>query len=137
MVIVVDEYGQTAGLVAMEDILEEIVGNILDEYDEDLDMIRKINDDTYLMNGMAPLEEVLEILDINCDGEELDEFDTLNGLLISLFDKIPANGEKFEVEFKGYLFEVQSTDNKIIKEVVVKKLVKDNDLQEEINDIIK
>ena len=137
MVIVVDEYGQTAGLVAMEDILEEIVGNILDEYDEDLDMIRKINDDTYLMNGMAPLEEVLEILDINCDGEELDEFDTLNGLLISLIDKIPANGEKFEVEFKGYLFEVQSTDNKIIKEVVVKKLVKDNDLQEEINDIIK
>ena len=80
---------------------------------------------------------ILEILDINCDGEELDEFETLNGLLISLIDKIPANGEKFEVEFKGYLFEVQSTDNKIIKEVVVQKLVKDNDLQEEINDIIK
>ncbi len=58
MVIVVDEYGQTSGLVAMEDILEEIVGNILDEYDEDDNFIQTQHDNTLIMDGLTPLEQV-------------------------------------------------------------------------------
>lgn len=87
MVVVVDEYGQTAGIVAMEDILEEIVGNILDEHDEEDIMIEKQADGTYLMNGMAPLEDVAETLGLELD---TDDYDTLNGFLISLIDKIPG-----------------------------------------------
>lgn len=86
MVIVVDEYGQTDGLVAMEDILEEIVGNILDEYDEVSDHIEEKGDDEYVMEGKTPLEELEEHLGISFHEEE---FDTLNGFLIARLDKIP------------------------------------------------
>ena len=109
MVIVVDEYGQTAGLVAMEDILEEIVGNILDEYDEEDNLITEQADGSYLMKGMAPLEEVCEVLHLPED--DLEDYETLNGYLISLIDKIPADHEVFELQDRGYLFQVLSVEN--------------------------
>ena len=115
MVIVVDEYGQTAGLVTMEDILEEIVGNILDEHDEEDTYIEKKPDGTFVMNGMTPLEEVGAL---NLDFED-EDYDTLNGLLISLIDKIPSEHEVFEVKYKGYIFEVLSVEDKMIKYVHV------------------
>ncbi len=77
LVIVVDEYGQTAGIVAMEDILEEIVGNIEDEHDEETNMVELQPDGSYLMSGMAPFDEVVEVLGIPLDEE--DDFETLNG----------------------------------------------------------
>ena len=120
MVIVVDEYGQTSGIVAMEDILEEIVGNIEDEHDEEELMIERMSDDTYRMDGMTPMEEVLDVLGIELSNE--DDFDTLNGLLISLIDKIPNDGEVFSVTAYGYLFEVLSVENKMIRKVKVSKL---------------
>lgn len=116
MVIVVDEYGQTAGLVAMEDILEEIVGNIFDEHDEENLFIEKLQDGSFLMNGMAPLDEVAEILDIELDTQD---YDTLNGFLISLIDKIPNDNEVFEVRYKNYTFHVKKVEHKIIKSVHV------------------
>ena len=67
LVIVVDEYGQTAGIVAMEDILEEIVGNIEDEHDEETNMVELQPDGSYLMSGMAPFDEVVEVLGIPLD----------------------------------------------------------------------
>ena len=76
-----DEYGQTSGIVTMEDILEEIVGNILDEYDEDDHFIVEQLDDSYLMKGLTPLEEVGEVLDIDFEDED---YETLNGYLTSL-----------------------------------------------------
>ncbi|MDY3250175.1 MAG: hemolysin family protein [Candidatus Choladocola sp.] len=118
MVIVVDEYGQTAGLVAMEDILEEIVGNIQDEYDDDVQLIRQEGNGTYLMDGMAPLAEVTEILDIQ---PEDDDYDTLNGLLISQLDRIPADGEQVEVTLCGYLFQILEVENKMIRLVKITK----------------
>ncbi len=81
MAVVVDEYGQTSGIVTMEDILEEIVGNILDEYDEDDHFIVEQLDDSYLMKGLTPLEEVGEVLDIDFEDED---YETLNGYLTSL-----------------------------------------------------
>lgn len=122
MVIVVDEYGQTAGLVAMEDILEEIVGNILDEYDEEDDMIIEQADGSFLMKGMAPLDEVCEVLKQEYD---LEDYDTLNGYLISLIDKIPGDHELFEIQDRGYLFQVLSVENKMIQTVRVTPLEED------------
>ncbi len=122
MVIVVDEYGQTAGLVAMEDILEEIVGNILDEHDEEDVMIEELPDGTYMMNGMASLEDVAETLQMEVDTED---YDTLNGFLISLIDKIPGDDEVFRVNFGGYEFEVKRVEDKMIKSVKVSPLPED------------
>lgn len=120
LVIVIDEYGQTAGLVALEDILEEIVGNIFDEHDKEEHHIVSRPDGTYFMDGSADLEEVARALGL----EELaeNENDTLNGYLISLIDKIPGDGERFEVEAYGFLFRVLSVKDKMIRRVEVKKL---------------
>lgn len=118
MVIVVDEYGETAGLVAMEDILEEIVGNIQDEYDKDVQLIRGDADNGYLMDGMAPLSEVKDTLEITLEDEE---YDTLNGLLISRLDRIPADGERFEIMAYGYLFQILKVENKMIRLVRITK----------------
>ena len=119
MEIVVDEYGQTAGIVTMEDILEEIVGNILDEYDEDEDFISKHDDGSFIFDGMAPLEDVAEALGIEFGEEDYDNYDTLNGFLISRLDRIPKEGEKPEVKYNGYLFKVLSVENKMIHAVRV------------------
>ncbi len=119
IVIVVDEYGQTAGIVALEDILEEIVGNILDEHDEEEHTIEQIDTDTYIMQGVTPLEEVSEILGIPFD---LEDYETLNGYLISLVGKIPSKNEEFSVEGNGCQFDVLSVENKMIGKVRVKKL---------------
>lgn len=118
MVIVVDEYGQTAGIVAMEDILEEIVGNILDEYDEDDTMISEQPDGSYIMNGMASFHEVCETLKIEL---EEDDYETLNGYLISQIDKIPGDHEQFEVETENWRFHVITVENKMIQTVKVSK----------------
>lgn len=120
LVIVIDEYGQTAGLVALEDILEEIVGNIFDEHDKEEHHIVARADGVYFMDGAADLEEVAEALGL----EELaeNENDTLNGYLISLIDKIPSDGERFEVESHGFLFRVLSVKDKMICRVEVKKI---------------
>lgn len=120
MVIVVDEYGQTSGIVAMEDILEEIVGNIEDEHDQEEKMIEKLPDGSYLMDGMTSAEEALEILKVHIPDE--DEYETLNGILISLLDRIPNNDEKFETDAFGYHFEVLQVENKMIKKVKIAKL---------------
>lgn len=114
MVIVVDEYGQTAGIVAMEDILEEIVGNIFDEHDEENILIEKQPDGSYLLNGMAPLDEVAKELQIEINTED---YDTLNGLLISLIDKIPNDEEVFEIKYQDYRFQVIKVQNRTIRSV--------------------
>lgn len=117
MVIVVDEYGQTAGLVTMEDILEEIVGNIQDEYDADEQFIHQGPGGSYLMDGMTPLDEAGEVLGITFE----EEYDTLNGFLISRLDRIPSDGEQPEVYEYGYLFRIIQVENKIVSRVQIIK----------------
>lgn len=128
MVIVVDEYGQTAGIVAMEDILEEIVGNIFDEYDEEETMISSQPDGSYLMSGMAPFDEVCEILQITLEDAE---YETLNGFLTSLIGKIPGEQEQFELDDHGYHFHVLSVRDKIIHTV---KVTKNKEIEEELTE---
>lgn len=120
MVIVVDEYGQTDGLVAMEDILEEIVGNILDEYDEDSEpLIEEKGEDVYVAEGMTRLEELEDQFGISFENEE---FETLNGFLISRLDRIPEPDEQFDVDYGGYNFKILKVENKMIQQVQVTKL---------------
>ncbi len=118
MVTVVDEYGQTSGIVAMEDIIEEIVGNIQDEHDNEEEMIIQRTEKSFLMNGMSPIEEVEDALGIDLEAGDIE---TLNGYLISRIDKIPEDNERFEVEAKGYEFKVLSVKNKTVRTVLVIK----------------
>lgn len=119
MVIVIDEYGQTDGLVAMEDILEEIVGNIMDEYDEDTEYIEEKSENEFIIEGKMPLEELEEKFDISFAEEE---FETLNGFLISKLDRIPEEDEQFDVDVQGYNFKILKVENKMIASVLVTKL---------------
>ena len=128
MVIVVDEYGQTKGVLAMEDILEEIVGNIQDEYDEDEQYIEETgNKDEYIIDGITPLKELEERFHISFHEEE---FETLNGFMISKMDKIPEENEDFSVDVDGYNFKILSVEHKMIKSVLVTK--KKQELQQNI-----
>ena len=119
MMIVVDEYGQTSGIVTMEDILEEIVGNIVDEYDSEEEMITALPDGTFIMRGLTPLEDAEDAAGIPFTEEEKDEFDTLNGFLISRADRIPADGERFTVLAYGYEFRILNVQTKMIRSVKV------------------
>lgn len=118
MAIVVDEYGQTAGLLTMEDIIEEIVGNILDEYDESEDFIQPQFDESILMDGLTPLDDVEKVL-----GIQLDEcsFETLNGYLTSLLEHIPTEEDR-EIKANGYCFQILSVENNIIQKLRVEKI---------------
>ena len=121
MAVVVDEYGQIAGIVTMEDILEEIVGNILDEYDAEEEYIVP-SEDGFILDGLTPLEEIGNALDVEFTKEDDDNFDTLNGFLISKMNRIPQDDEDFEMEFEGYRFKVLSVENKTIRTVKAVRL---------------
>lgn len=127
MEVVVDEYGQTAGVVTMEDILEEIVGNIMDEYDEEETFIVAGEDGTFLMNGMTPLDEAAEALGIEFEEEEYDSYDTVNGFLISKLDRIPQEDEHSEVMYQDFVFKILKVENKMIHTIRVARVPKEND----------
>lgn len=117
--IVLDEYGQTAGIVAMEDIIEEIVGNIFDEYDEEETLYFRQENGTYLVKGKVALDDLEEILGIEIEDEENE---TLNGFLISKLERIPAEYETCEVRYDVYCFRILRVDNNMIELVEVEKI---------------
>lgn len=116
--IVIDEYGQTSGIVAMEDILEEIVGNIEDEHDNDEEIVSVESDGSYTLDGLTELRDVLEVIPLPV---EMDAFETLNGLLISLLEKVPNDNETERICAFGYIFDIQSVENRIIRQVHITK----------------
>ena len=130
MAIVIDEYGQTAGIVAMEDILEEIVGNIQDEFDNEEQLIRKCNDTIWIVLGETHLDELSEATGLEPDDDDMENFDTLNGLLISILGRIPADDEKATVEYNGYRFDILETKRKMIRKVRVTKIETPGDKEE-------
>ncbi len=119
MVIVIDEYGQTAGLVAMEDILEEIVGNLSDEYDEDDDRIVERGEDKYIIEGATELEVLNKRFGIEFG---TDDFETINGFMISKMDKIPDKKERFDITVGDYNFKVLEVDHNMIQQILVTKV---------------
>ena len=120
MVIVVDEYGQTEGIVTMEDILEEIVGNILDEYDDASEDIKK-RGDMYIVSGKAELGELSDVLGIEFPDED---FQTLNGFLLYELGRLPYADEEIEIVYQNYRFTSLSVNNNMIDEVKITKVEK-------------
>ena len=127
MEIVVDEYGQTSGILAMEDILEEIVGNIFDEHDEVEYNIVKISDNTWQIRGLTPLSEIEEELGIVYDD---DENDTLNGFLVSKIDRIPDHDEGTEITVGNIRYRILKVKDKTIDQVRA-TLLEETDYKEE------
>lgn len=119
MCIVVDEYGQTSGIVAMEDILEEIVGNIEDEHDDEEDAMFLQSDGSYTVDGLTEFRDIIEVIQLPVDE---DAFDTLNGYLVSLLEEIPNDGENYLLEANGYQFEIFNVEDRIIREVRISRL---------------
>jgi putative hemolysin len=119
MAIVVDEYGGTSGLITMEDIIEEIVGEINDEFDDDDVAYNKLDSNTYVFEGKTSLNDFSKILDIDSNSFEQvkGESESLGGLLLELHSKLPRAGEK--IEYGPFLFTIVAVDVRRIKRVRV------------------
>jgi len=121
MAIVVDEYGGTSGLVTMEDLLEEIVGNIYDEFDPQEDKeIEAVGDNLWRISGSAELENIAEALEIQFPEEE--EYDTLGGLVFAQLSSIPEDGSTFEVDSCGLHIQVTEFTDRRVETALVSKL---------------
>ncbi|MFS0863172.1 hemolysin family protein [Fredinandcohnia sp. 179-A 10B2 NHS] len=119
MAIVIDEYGGTDGIVTIEDLIEEIVGNIFDEYDEYTiadEEVTQLDDKTYSMVGTINLYEVEDILKISLP---TDEFDTLSGFIIGQLGYIPSTDSYPEIVYENYIFRVEEMDEKRIMRIIV------------------
>lgn len=121
MAVIVDEYGGTAGIATMEDLLESIVGNIQDEYDQETDEIEKLGDGLWSFDGGVPVERVEELLDVDLNADE--DTDTLGGLITNTLGRIPENGEMPTLTVSGVEFTVLTVEERRIVRVKAKKAV--------------
>lgn len=112
--VVVDEYGGTAGIITLEDLIESIVGNIQDEYDQEDEDIVAMNDNLFTVDGTTPIEEVNELVnDIIPDGD----YETIGGFVISLLGYLPQNGKNDEVNFENLHFTVLNVEERRIGKI--------------------
>jgi CBS domain containing-hemolysin-like protein len=116
-VIVIDEYGSVSGLVTIEDLMEEIVGDIQDEYDREEKLYEQVNDHEYVFSAKISIDEFNEIMDIKLEHED---YDTLGGFLYAQLDKIPVAGDT--VTFHHYRFTILTTRGRRIVRVQVERL---------------
>ena len=124
MAIVVDEYGQTEGIVAMEDILEVIVGDILDEHDEEeIDIMKIAAGDGYIVKGSTNLEELEDLFDITFPEEDID---TVNGFMLYEYGRLPEAQDIIQISYQGFLFEALEREDRMIKKVRIRK---DSDIE--------
>ncbi len=120
MAVVIDEFGGTAGLITLEDVLEEIIGEVQDEFDEEDEVdIKEISDNTYLANAMMRIDELVEFLDLNESQFEEDDVDTIAGLVVKLLGRIAVVGDK--VSFNGLTFTVVEIDGARVTKLEVYK----------------
>ena len=131
--IVVDEYGGTAGIVTMEDILEEIVGEIYDEYDVVQKLYEKKDDGTFLINGSVSVSEVEKILDVKIPEGD---YDTISGFLVEELGRIPDEKEKPEVETKDAIYKIEKVKDRIITKIKAtkKEIIEDSEENDESNE---
>ncbi|WP_446897662.1 hemolysin family protein [Clostridium sp. LBM24168] len=120
MAIVIDEFGGTSGLVTIEDVLEEIVGEIQDEFDKDENEINKTNDNNYIINGKVPIEDINELLNLDIEAENID---TIGGWIYSRLKSYPKINDN--ITYNDYNFIILKCDRKRINKILVKKLPKE------------
>jgi putative hemolysin len=130
MAVVIDEYGGTSGIITLEDVLEEIVGEITDESDEDETMYRKIDDRTYIFEGKILLNDFFKIIEAEDDPfeEVRGESETLAGLILELTGEIPEKDQV--ITYRNFIFRIESADKRRIKEIRV-ELSDDNEKNKE------
>ncbi|HSD62555.1 MAG TPA: hemolysin family protein [Ignavibacteriaceae bacterium] len=116
--IVVDEYGGTSGLITLEDIIEEIIGEIRDEYDREENAVQKINDNTYVVLGKLSIDELNELLNTNIQPEN-EDYETVAGLVLNYAGHIPREGYSFEME--NHKFTVKEVLKKRIMKILVER----------------
>jgi putative hemolysin len=127
--IVLDEYGGTAGLVTIEDLLEEIVGEIQDEYDVEEPLVERLDDDRARIDGRAAIEDLLEIWDLKLALGDEEEYDTVGGLVYHRIGGIPQPGD--EVRLDGLRLTVETTDGRRVAKVLVVRERRVNDSSSE------
>ena len=112
--ILIDEYGSFSGIVTMEDLIEEVMGSIEEVYEEGEPEMIKIGDNQYMIDGLFPIDDINEKLNLKINSEE---FDTISGFIINLLDRIPQDKEKFSVDYENLKFDVLSVKEKCIDKV--------------------
>lgn len=117
MAIILDEYGGTEGLITIEDILEEIVGEIFDEYDYEVMMIEKLNDQKYIVQGEIGLDEMEDFFTVEFTEEEKEDYDSIGGYIFNTIDRVPKNGDM--IEYNGLKLTVKKVIKRRIKEILV------------------
>jgi CBS domain containing-hemolysin-like protein len=126
MAVVVDEYGGSSGVVSLEDIIEEIVGDISDEFDDEDVFYSKLDDKNYVFQGKILMNDFYRVLEI--EGEEFEEekgdSDTLAGFILEIHGKIPKRNEK--IYFKNYLFVIEAADSRKITSLKLTILEEEN-----------
>ena len=116
MAVIVDEYGGTMGIATIEDMLEELVGNITDEFDDETDEFVKLSNGDYIVRGDMTLSDLEGVLDIELDN---DEYDTIAGLVISQLDRVPEETEKPVVNYKNLRIKVLKVEENAIAKVLI------------------
>ena len=134
MAVLIDEYGGFSGIVTIEDLIEEVMGDIDDEYDEEEEEIRTESDGSYIAEGSATIAEINEHLETEFD-EEDEDYDTVGGLIIKILGYIPEEDELPCVEYEGYSFRVESIADRRIERVRIFKLQEDESSSEKGSEV--
>lgn len=120
--IVVDEFGGTSGLITLEDVIEEIVGEVQDEFDEEEEIdIREVAPNTYVANAMMRIDEIAEFFGIEENQFDYEDVDTIGGLVVKILGRIAQVGDTVEIADKGLKFDVQKVDGARITRLVIQK----------------
>jgi putative hemolysin len=122
--IVTDEYGSVTGIVALEDLLEELVGEITDEYDREEPSVVQVGDDIYRVSGKTSIDDVNELLDAELPHEQ---WDTVAGLVLDLFGKIPTAGD--ETEFQGLIFKAEDVQGRRVATVLITRRAEEREAE--------
>ncbi len=121
MAVLIDEYGGFSGIVSIEDLIEEVMGNIEDEYDEDEPAINKIDNNTFIIDGMFSLDDFSDYLHIDIEN---DNYDTVSGFVIDLLGRIPETTEEENIEYENLIFKLEEIKEKRIEKIKVYVQVK-------------
>lgn len=130
MAIVVDEYGGTSGLVTMEDLLESIVGNIQDEYDDEDEEISQVSDNVFIIDGVTSLYDIKKLFNIDFSDDE--DYDTIAGYITDLLGHIPSEDEHPTVSISDIQFTVMSMDERRISKIRAERIIKEENTDTEV-----
>lgn len=126
--IVVDEYGGTEGIVTMEDLLESIVGNIQDEYDDEEQEIHRVSENAFTVDGSTSIDEISDLLQVHLPEGD---YDTVAGLVVELLGKIPKTGERPSVTLKNLTFTVEEVEDRRVSKILIVKGMNQEEESEE------